>query len=287
MQLYHRLSYLFLGLFSKWLGLLSDRSRNRLALRAAGLIYNWLPLRKAAAQSNIRRAFPKKSAAWQEDTLKQCYQFFLRLMLLFFTIPKKYKDLKVHVTGQHYLDDAFLLKRGVIMVSGHFGAWEVYAAWTGYSGYPVVPVAVKQKNRGANRFFEELRGDAGTVPIYRKESLDNMYQALADEKLLTLGSDQDARRRGVFVDFFGIPSSTPKGTALFHLKTGAPMVFGACYEQDGEYYLDFEPINSTKNDTIKSITQKYTTVLEQRIKQHPEQYFWWHQRWKSKPPVTK
>ena len=136
------------------------------------------------------------------------------------------------------------------MVAGHFGAWEVFAAWTGYNGYPVVPVAVRQKNRGANRFFTELRGDAGTMPIYRKESLANMYQVLADGKLLTLGSDQDARSRGVFVDFFGIQSSTPKGTALFHLKTGAPIVFGACFEQDGEYYLDFEPINVNKEDNV-------------------------------------
>ena len=287
MQLYHKLTYQFLRLFSKWLGLLSDRSRNRLAVRVASYVYNWIPLRKAAARSNIRQAFPERPPAWRESTLRQCYQFFVRLMLLFFTIPKKFRYLKVHVTGRQYLDDAFLPGRGAIMVAGHFGAWEVFAAWTGYNGYPVVPVAVRQKNRGANRFFTELRGDAGTVPIYRKESLANMYQVLADGKLLTLGSDQDARSRGVFVDFFGIQSSTPKGTALFHLKTGAPIVFGACYEQDGEYYLDFEPINVNKEDNVQSITQNYTTVLEKRIRQHPEQYFWWHKRWKTKPPVSK
>lgn len=287
MSLYQTVTYWFLQLFSNWLGQLSDRSRIRLAVRVANFIYNWIPLRKTAALENIRKAYPEKSAGWQIHTLRQCYQFFVRLMLLFFTMPKKYKSLKIHVSGKKYLDDAFLEEKGVIMVSGHFGAWEVYAAWTGYNGYPVVPVAVKQKNRGANRFFEELRGDAGTVPIYRKESLDNMYKALTDGKLLTLGSDQDARKRGVFVDFFGIPSSTPKGTALFHLKTGAPIVFGACFEYDGEYFLKFEPVSVDKKDDVISITQKYTTILEKRIRQHPEQYFWWHQRWKTKPPPAK
>ena len=114
-----------------------------------------------------------------------------------------------------------------------------------------------------------------------------MYKALTDGKLLTLGSDQDARKRGVFVNFFGIPSSTPKGTALFHLKTGAPIVFGACFEYDEEYFLKFEPVSVDKKDDIISITQKYTTILEKRIRQHPEQYFWWHQRWKTKPPPAK
>ncbi|MCK5332158.1 MAG: hypothetical protein KAK01_12155, partial [Candidatus Marinimicrobia bacterium] len=97
MQLYHKLTYQFLRLFSKWLGLLSDRSRNRLAVRVASYVYNWIPLRKAAARLNIRRAFPESPPAWHESTLRQCYQFFVRLMLLFFTIPKKFRYLKVHV----------------------------------------------------------------------------------------------------------------------------------------------------------------------------------------------
>lgn len=286
MNLYHKFTYLSLNLFARWLRLLNDQTRDRLAIRLAAFIYNWVPLRKSTAVKNIARAFPDKSADWHEGVLRRCYQFFLRLACLFFVIPEKYPQLKIHVTGREALDAALTGNQGAIMVAGHFGAWEVYAAWTGYNNYPVVPVAVRQRNRGANRFFTELRGQAGITPIYRKESLDNMYAALEAGKLLTLGSDQDARKHGVFVEFFGQYSSTPKGTALFHLNTGAPVVCGACYEESDEYYLELERLPITPEDDVQSITQKYTTLLEQAVRRHPEQYFWWHRRWKTRPPAT-
>ncbi|MFH1852893.1 MAG: lysophospholipid acyltransferase family protein [Candidatus Neomarinimicrobiota bacterium] len=283
MNYFHRLTYRCLLLFSTWLSRLSDKSRDKLAIHLAGFVYNWIPLRQTVALRNLQRAFPDRPARWYSDTLRQSYQFFLRLMLLFFSMRKKYPSLKITVTGRDHLDRAAAQGKGTIMVTGHCGAWEVYAAWTGYNGYPVVPVAVRQRNRGADRFFRELRGAAGIEPIYRKTSLDSMYQALADGKLLTLGSDQDARSHGVFVNFFNIPSSTPKGTALFHLNTGAPIVFGICYQAGDEYFLDFEPVPVHAGDGVREITQRYTSMLEKYIKRYPEQYFWWHRRWKTKP----
>ncbi len=285
MKTHHKYTYGLLNLFAHWLRLLPNRSRDRIAMRLAGFLYNYIPVRKTAALENLRLAYPDKNPEWHIHTLRLSYQFFLKLALLFFAIPAKFNKLKINVTGQHYLDDALSKNKGVILVSGHFGAWEVFAAWTGYNGYQIVPVAVKQKNRGADKFFTELRGDAGHVPIYRKESLDNMYQVLADGKILALGSDQDARSHGVFVDFFNIPSSTPKGTALFHLKAESPIIFGICHEENFEYFLEFEPVFVSPDDGVKEITQNYTALLEKHIRRHPEQYFWWHRRWKTKPPT--
>ncbi len=285
MNTLHKSTYGVLDLFSRWLSLMPDRTRERLAIRLANILYNYIPLRKVDALDNIRRAFPEKAAEWHVHILRESYQFFLKLMLLFFAMPAKFPSLKIHVTGKHHLDDALAQKKGVVMVSGHFGAWEVFAAWTGYSGYPVVPVAVKQKNRGADKFFTDLRGQAGIVPIYRKESLDNMYEVLVNNNLLALGSDQDARSHGVFVNFFNIPSSTPKGAALFHLNTGCPIVFGICHAAGSEYFLEFETIQVFPGDGVKEITQRYTSLLEQHVRRNPEQYFWWHRRWKTKPPT--
>ncbi|HCN23997.1 MAG TPA: hypothetical protein DIS65_01335 [Candidatus Marinimicrobia bacterium] len=78
-------------------------------------------------------------------------------------------------------------------------------------------------------------------------------------------------------------ASTPKGAAHFHKNTGAPMVFITCtWQSSNKYEINCEKVVSEPNDTVKDITQRYSTILEKIIKQHPEQYFWWHRRWKTK-----
>ncbi len=144
----------------------------------------------------------------------------------------------------------------------------------GYNKYPVTAVAVKQKNHGSNNFFIELRSHFGMKHIYRKSSLDNMYNVLERGDILALVSDQDARKHGVFVNYFNRKTSTPKGAARFHLESGAPIIFTICYQ------------NKPNDYTIESITQIYTSLLEKHIRRFPEQYFWWHRRWKTKP-ITK
>ena len=112
--------------------------------------------------------------------------------------------------------------------------------------------------------------------------MDSLYEILNANKILGLVSDQDAKGRGVFVDFFNEPASTHKGAALFHLNTNAPLIFGICVRKNiGKYRVEFIPINPKKK-SIEDITQLYTTIIEQSIKKYPEQYFWFHNRWKTK-----
>ena len=112
--------------------------------------------------------------------------------------------------------------------------------------------------------------------------MDSLYGILNANKILGLVSDQDARGKGVFVDFFNEPASTHKGAALFHLNTNASLIFGICVQKDIEKYrVEFIPINPKKKST-EDITQLYTTIIEQSIKKYPEQYFWFHNRWKTK-----
>jgi KDO2-lipid IV(A) lauroyltransferase len=109
-----------------------------------------------------------------------------------------------------------------------------------------------------------------------------MYDILADNGILALVSDQDAKRKGVFVDFFGTQASTPKGAALFHQKSGAPLVFGVCIQIElHKYRIEFVPV-IPKSKSLQDITQAYTTIIEKMVRQYPEQYFWFHRRWKTK-----
>jgi KDO2-lipid IV(A) lauroyltransferase len=233
--------------------------------------------------NNLKLAFPEKSSPWYLKTAKDSYKFFINNFVQFLAFPNTFFKSTITVKGKKLLNTTLYEKKGVIFVSGHFGAWEILAAWLGYNQYPVSAVATRQENRGADKFFLELRSHFGMKHIYRKSSLDNMYNVLERGEILALVSDQDAKTRGVFVKYFNQQTSTPKGAARFHLENGAPILFTICYQnKPNNYTIEFHPIKIAPYASIESITQAYTSLLEKHVRRFPEQYFWFHRRWKTK-----
>ena len=252
------------------------------------ILFYIFPIRKKMMATNLKNAFPDKSSDWLLNTIKNCYKFFISQLIQFFAFPKSFSNANINLIGEDLVGSVETNKSGTIFVSGHFGAWEMLAAWFGHNKFPITAVAAKQKNRGSNNFFIEHRSIFGMKHIYRRSSLVNMYKVLKDNEILALVSDQDAKRRGVFVDFFGRKTSTPKGTARFHIETGAPIIFTVCYQTSPNHYtIEFIPIEPTLNASIEQITQQYTSILEGFIRKYPEQYFWFHRRWKTKPELAK
>ena len=284
MRFHHKFNYTSLILFSSWLRSLSETERNRLGIRIARFGYYLLSLRKKDSLKNIATAFPEKSDSERNMIIKKTYSFFAKSFMQFLSLPKSYRYIDIEVEGQELLDGALEKGHGIILATGHFSKWEIMSAWLGYSGYPCVAVAQRQKNRGADIFFREFREITGMRIIYRKSSLKNMYRILKENKILILASDQDAKQRGVFVNFFNKPASTPKGVARFHLETGSDIFFISCYvEQNGKHKLQIQPVVPEGESTVKSITQAFTTLLEEKVREFPEQYFWFHRRWKTMP----
>ena len=276
------MTYSALSVLSSILKILSVRKLHILSQNIASILFNYIPKRKNTALKNLKIAFPDKSDEWINTTLKKCYSFFTYNFLQFLAFPFDPNSIEIEVVGKKYLNNAINENSGTVLVSAHFGSWEILGYWFGINNYPLVGIAQKQKNKGANLFFEEKRQLSGTKQVYRKSSMDSLYEILNANKILGLVSDQDARGKGVFVDFFNKPASTHKGAALFHLNTNASLIFGICVQKNiGKYLVEFIPINSKKKST-EDITQLYTTIIEQSIKKYPEQYFWFHNRWKTK-----
>ena len=276
------MTYSALSVLSSILKILSVRKLHILSQNIASILFNYIPKRKNTALKNLKIAFPDKSDEWINTTLKKCYSFFTYNFLQFLAFPFDPNSIEIEVVGKKYLNNAINENSGTVLVSAHFGSWEILGYWFGINNYPLVGIAQKQKNKGANLFFEEKRQLSGTKQVYRKSSMDSLYEILNANKILGLVSDQDARGKGVFVDFFNKPASTHKGAALFHLNTNASLIFGICVQKDIEKYrVEFIPINPKKK-TAEDITQLYTTIIEQSIKKYPEQYFWFHNRWKTK-----
>jgi len=114
-----------------------------------------------------------------------------------------------------------------------------------------------------------------------------MLNALNEKKFLGLASDQNADKRGVYIPFFDVPASIPKGAALFHLKTHMPIIVGFCIlSRDLKYNLRLREMNlssipADKDDAIIIINTQYSKLLENEIRQYPEQYFWFHRKWEK------
>ena len=283
MNLVDKITYHFLSILSRILLKLSLNDQVKFSQHLASIFYHYIPKRKNLALKNLSIAFPNHPAEWIEKTLKNCYKFLTFNFIQFLTFPKSTKNVIIEVIGQDLLDEALNKGRGVILISAHFGTWEILGHWLGVNNYPLRGVAQRQTNRGANKFFEEKRQLSGIKHVYRKVGFDRLYNILDENKILGLVSDQDAKSKGIFVNFFNRQASTHTGAAKFHLNTGAPMIFGFCIQTDFQKYkIELISVSGSEKN-VENITQEFTSILENIIRKHPEQNFWFHNRWKTIP----
>lgn len=256
--------------------------------RTMGLFaFHLLKLRRRVSMDNLRHALGnEKSEAELIDICRRAYinigMTFIELLL----IPRLANRIKetVDMSELPVLQRAIARGRGAIVVSGHFGNWELVGASIRVSGIPITGVAAQLSNPYVDAFINRHRIRLGLKVLYLNASAKHLVREIKNHELIGLVSDQDAGRNGVFVDFFGRPASTPRGPAQLALKYGAPAI--VCLVKrtgPGRYRHIFREVETRDDDTIKTFTQRFTSVMEEVIRQHPEQYFWMHRRWKTRP----
>tara|TARA_B100001769_G_scaffold232606_1_gene195686 strand:+ start:857 stop:1711 length:855 start_codon:yes stop_codon:yes gene_type:complete len=277
-----KFTYQFLQFLSRHLNNIDQRRRFFYVNVLAGFIYKFIPIRKKVALKNIKIAFPKQNLKWAKKVLKGSYRIVIKNFIDFLSIPAIVEESNFKIKNLKILEDALNKNKGVILVTGHFGLWEKWGAWLGKNGYQTCGIIQKQSNKGSDLFFREKRESYGMNQIYKRSPLNKAYEVLKENKILILASDQDAKHKGVIVNFFENETSVPKGAALFHLKTKAPIIFSVgTLDAEGKMTIIFESLNIGDNPSVESITQEYTKMLEIKILNHPDHYFWFHKKWKS------
>ena len=176
--------------------------------------------------------------------------------------------------------------KGVIAVIGHLGNWEIGGLAATLEGYPLHPLARPIENPWIDRYLMRFRTMTGQKVIPRDRALGEMIRVLQRNKILIIQVDQDARQTGVYVNFFGRPASTHRAPALLSLKYGAPIVLANVYREGSvNYAVLSEPLYPEafrdQPDGVKALTQAYTDKIEEFVRQHPDQWFWMHDRWKT------
>ncbi len=180
--------------------------------------------------------------------------------------------------------------RGAILVTGHFGSFELMGHLLACLGFRIAAVMRPLDNFYLNRFLVSTRKMNGLTLLDKKGAMTEAERIVRGGAMLAFIGDQDAGRKGMFVDFFGRQASTYKSIGLLAMETRRPIVVGyarrsgkrARYEVGVQRIIRPEEWEH-QDDPLRWITAAYTTAVEDFIRAAPEQYLWAHRRWKSQP----
>lgn len=182
-------------------------------------------------------------------------------------------------------------QRGLVVLTGHFGNWELLAHAQALFGDPVTLIHRPMRNPLVDAAIIRVRERAGTRCIKKKAAARDALRALRHNGLVVIPADQNQTRRyGVFVDFFGLPASTTPGAARLSMMTGAPVlpVF-LVREGDSDRHRmvilpEIEMVRTGNRDAdIVANTQRCTAVIERMLREHPDHWIWFHKRWRTRP----
>lgn len=258
-----------------------------------GALAHLLRVRRGVAASQLAAAFPAKSRSEREDILAAHYRELGRVWTEYAWMPELVElpdDLGFcTVQGVEHLER--LRGRGVILLTGHFGPFELLGARLGRMN-PVDFVVKPLSNPLVEAMLQRTRESCriGTIPL--GASVRGAMRSLRAGRWVAMLADQDARRHGVFVPFMGRPASTPVGPARLSIATGAPIVMGFAERRaDGRLDLELVPPLTARDpdapDAVLELTARHTAVLEARVRRRPEMWFWLHRRWKTAPPAAR
>lgn len=264
-----------------------------LMLLLARLAYLVDKRHREVARDNLRQAFPGQ---WSEADLRRwvldVYRHFAVMLVEMVHLPRKlYPNTwrrYVELEDGGLLVRALLSDRPVLLVTGHYGNWEMGGYALALFGFRSWAIARPLDNPYLDRFLRQFREKTGQRLIAKKGEFELIEQVLRNRGLLCTLGDQDAGQRGLFVDFFGRPASTHKAMAVLALEYRADVLV-AVARKVGEpmrYRIEvgcYLPAEEVQKYSVAELTQQITTALERLIRRDPKQYFWLHRRWKHQP----
>lgn len=277
--------------------MLSIKSRSFFAKSIGSILYNIGSSRRKIALDNVSKAFPNKSLEECKDIVKGAFQnisiTLLESAAFLFIKPEKFHSF-VKYSNIELIHNALKKGNGVILLSGHYGNWEVLAFTAGFfSKIPVTVIVKDQRNKFANEMINKFRTRGGNKIIRMDKAARVMLKSIKNNEAIALLADQAAQKdKDVFIDFFGRKASTYEAPAEIALKFNVPIIMGFAVRQpDASYEVALQEINYDDlidmQDTHKAVeilTERHTKILEQAIICHPDHWAWLHRRWKHSKP---
>lgn len=279
------------------MGHLGPSARIRLARILGRLVATLAPARRDLALENLKRAFPEWTDRERLDLLPAAYTNLIAFGLETLAMDRlSHEQIQSQVIVSEATRDAFAqlhrLDKGFVFLSGHFGNWEWTGAWVTAQGFRIGGIVKPQHEPAGDEFINSIRRKIGIQLFDTRSSQLGTMRHLKKGGVIAMLSDQDARRSGIFVPFFGELASTAPGAAWFARKLGVPIVPVFGYRrQDGRFRFEAgDPIwpdpELSEDEDIRRLTALHVKALEEAIRADPSQYLWFHRRWKTRPKAA-
>jgi len=282
------LSFSLLSFLKKILLGIGETGRRNLSLFVGKLFFFILKKRKEDVLNNLKIAFPDKGEYWRKRICYKTYlhfsQVFLDFLPLYFASDKWIKG-KIVINNLDIVKD-LTTDTGCVIVGFHFGNWEIIPEVLVRRRFNLASVAKSLKNRAIDGIVRDIRTRNGMKIIDMNDSVLKMVSHVKRGGILYIVPDQYAGRRGRDLDFFGIKTKVFIGPSRLSLKLNVPMILATCNLVNGKYYVNFDALKFDKHDyseeNVLKLTGIYFRYYEEKICKNPEQYFWFHRRWKKR-----
>ena len=292
----HRLEYFALRCFVGALTPLGVRGAAATAGAIAQLGYWPFGIRRGVVQRQVAAAFPELNASAVRRVAREAYDNLGRVAVEATIVSRLGPDGVLAMFADSPAWDvvarAHAQGKGVVLVAGHLGNWELSGAYVAARGVPCHPITRGMSNPLSDGYFRRTRERLGMHVMHDKDAVRRVPRIVNEGGAVGFLSDQaTVGLASTVVPFFGRPAKTPRGAAVFALRGDIPIVLIQAIRQAGGHYvfhaeeIEITHSGDTERD-IDDIIVRFSATLERLVRKYPGQYFWHHRRWKHQPPDT-
>lgn len=246
------------------------------------------------AIENLKASFPDKDDSWIEQTGIRSFEHLLMLSVDVVFIPRLVRKENWEQYSRYInVERVKWMMAGrqpLLLVTGHYGNFEIMGYLLGEFGFDIYSIARPFDNRFLNKYLYDVRQRKGQKIIDKKGAAEQMEEIVRQGSTLCFVADQNAGKKGIFVDFFGRKASTYKSIGLLAIQHNLPIGVGVSRRVDDKFFFEIEIARlimpeewKDKEDPLLWVTQEYTKAFEESIRKDPTQYWWLHNRWKTRP----
>jgi KDO2-lipid IV(A) lauroyltransferase len=277
-----------------FLGLFPIRANLRTACFLGRLLWKYYHRGRQRAMDNLQASFPDRDLAWCTQIGRRSFEQLVMLVMDILFTPRLVhrENLKDYAKFHNIEDLKWRMKSGpgMILVTGHYGNFEIVGYMLGLFGFDIYSIARPLDNPFINRWLYGVRQRRGQKIVDKKGATEQMETILAQGSTLGFIADQDAGKKGLFVNFFGRKASTYKSIGLLAIRYNLPVCVGYSRRRGNEFFFELGVSRmilpgewADKDKPLEWLTQEYTSAIECFIREDPTQYWWVHRRWKTRP----